>query len=167
MGTSMNAFTIRQHAADFCISFREAGLMRLRYLRQCLLSEVDELNALTGDGSHSEAIILQTALDNCIRYAAEQRALVGALRNGAMALKAGVTDELIKQARQYPIDQLVEFDRQGKAQAFCHKDKHPSLSWDKKRNRAHCFPCGKSFNPIDILTTRDGMSFQNAVRTLL
>jgi len=72
------------------------------------------------------------------------------------------------QARQYPIEQLIEFDRQHKAVAFCHADDaaHPDLSWWRQKNLAHCFCCGTTFNPIDVLTQRDGLSFRDAVLQL-
>lgn len=76
-----------------------------------------------------------------------------------------ITDEDIARAKDYPVDQLVEFYK-GKAVAWCHADKSPSLHHNRKGNRAHCFPCGKSYNGIDILMTRDGMTFIEAVKFL-
>ena len=77
-----------------------------------------------------------------------------------------LTDEMIDRANQYPIESLVEF-RNGKAYAFCHEDKSPSLNHWKAKNRCRCFACGKTFRPVDILMERDGMSFKDAVRRLL
>lgn len=77
----------------------------------------------------------------------------------------GITDEQIAIAKEYPIDQLIEF-RNGKSTAWCHDDKTPSLNHHRQANRAHCFPCGKSYNPIDVLMERDGMTFIDAVRAL-
>jgi len=76
-----------------------------------------------------------------------------------------ITDEMIAQARAYPVEQLVDFTK-GKAMAWCHEDKRPSLSWWKKGNSCTCFVCGKRFNPIDIMVERDNMSFVNAVKYL-
>jgi hypothetical protein len=80
--------------------------------------------------------------------------------------KGMITDEMIAAAKETPVTNLIEFDRYGKALAFCHDDSKPSLSHNKKSNRAHCFPCGKSFNAIDILMVRDGMTFIDAVKQL-
>ena len=77
----------------------------------------------------------------------------------------GITDEQIAIAKEYPIDRLIEFTR-GKAKAWCHDDKTPSLHHHRQANRAHCFPCRKSYNPIDVLMERDGMAFIDAVRAL-
>jgi len=76
-----------------------------------------------------------------------------------------ITDDDIFRARAFPVEKLIWFVK-GKAQAWCHEDRRPSLSWDKKHNAAHCFPCGKSFGPIDILMIRDGLSFKDAVKQL-
>lgn len=77
-----------------------------------------------------------------------------------------ITDDMIQAAKDTPIETVVRFDRTGKALAFCHADKTPSLSWNRKGNRAHCFPCGRSFNAIDVLIARDGFSFIDAVKEL-
>lgn len=80
--------------------------------------------------------------------------------------KGGITDSMIEQAREVPITNLIEFDKNGKALAWCHDDKTPSLHHHKKANRAHCFPCGESFDPIAVLMSREGMTFVEAVRKL-
>lgn len=77
-----------------------------------------------------------------------------------------ITDEMIARAKDYPIEKLIDFDRTGKALAFCHADKTPSLSWWKKGNKATCFPCDKRFDPIDVLILRDGFTFYEAVKRL-
>ena len=76
------------------------------------------------------------------------------------------TQDQIQQAREYPIDQLIDF-RKGRAYAWCHDDRNPSLTHNRKHNRAHCFACAKSFNPIDVLMNRDGRRFDEAVKELL
>jgi len=74
-----------------------------------------------------------------------------------------ITDTDIQIAKEYPIEEVIEFYR-GKALAFCHEDKTPSLV--KRKNRAICYPCNKSFNAIDVLIYRDGYSFVEAVKRL-
>lgn len=76
-----------------------------------------------------------------------------------------LTDDLIAQAKAYPIQNLITFSK-GKAKAWCHDDRTPSLSWNQKKNKAHCFVCGKSFDPIAVLVERDGYSFKEAVKVL-
>lgn len=79
--------------------------------------------------------------------------------------KASVTDEMIEAAKMYPIDKLVELVH-GKALAFCHEDKNPSLTFNPAKNKCRCHVCGKSFSTIDILVMRDGYKFIEAVRSL-
>jgi hypothetical protein len=105
--------------------------------------------------------------------ASDTMAIIGeliAIRNYQDRLKKGVvlksiTDEMIQQAKEVPIESVVTFVR-GKATAWCHPDKNPSLSHDRKRNKAYCFPCSKSFDTISALQERDGLTFIEAVRHL-
>lgn len=76
-----------------------------------------------------------------------------------------ITDEDIARAKDYPVDQLITFTK-GKALAFCHPDKTPSLSHNRAKNFCHCFVCNKTFNAIDILIYRDNMPFIQAVKSL-
>jgi hypothetical protein len=76
-----------------------------------------------------------------------------------------ISEADIQSAKQYPISQLIDFSR-GPAIAWCHEDRRPSLAWLKRINKAKCYPCNKMFDPIDVLTERDGMSFIEAVKEL-
>ena len=78
-----------------------------------------------------------------------------------------LTPQQIATARQYPIELLIPFNRSGRATAWCHPDRHPSLSWYRKRNKATCFPCRQVYGPIDVLMFRDNLPFGEAVRRLL
>ena len=77
-----------------------------------------------------------------------------------------ISEADIAKAKDYPITQLIEFDKFGKALAFCHEDTKPSLSYWAKANNCRCFACGESFDPIAVLMKRDGMSFIEAVKKL-
>jgi len=72
----------------------------------------------------------------------------------------------IDQANEYPIENLIPFVN-GKAYAFCHEDKSPSLTHWKAKNKARCFVCNKTFGPISVLMERDNMKFLDAVRSLI
>ena len=78
-----------------------------------------------------------------------------------------LTPAQIDQARQHPIEQLIPFNRHGRATAWCHEDEHPSLTWYRKKNRARCFACDLTFSPIDVRMFRDHLPFAEAVRSLL
>lgn len=77
-----------------------------------------------------------------------------------------ITEEMIEQAREYPVDRLVDFCR-GKATAWCHNDRNPSMYHATRKNLAVCPVCDKKFNPIDILIYRDGYTFPEAVKALI
>ena len=47
-----------------------------------------------------------------------------------------------------------------------HDDRRPSLTVSPKRNRVHCFVCGKGTDAIGWLQERQGLSFQEAVLEL-
>ena len=76
-----------------------------------------------------------------------------------------ITPEMIDRAREYPVEELLEFKR-GLSHCLWHNDTNASLSWDKKRNRVHCFPCEKDANSIDIIMAQDSCSFPMAVKKL-
>lgn len=79
--------------------------------------------------------------------------------------EGAITDSDVEQARAYPVDQLIKFTR-GKATAFCHADKSPSMFHGFRLNLACCPVCDRTFNPIDVLVHRDGYNFIDAVKEL-
>lgn len=155
---AVTLYSIRKAASDFGIPFREAVFHRLIFVRGRLLVVADEIQ-------EADDVMTELAFRELVDLAEEQRTLAGIIRQLIKPQTSGVTQEQIDQARAYPIDRLVEFQK-GKAVSWCHDDRNPSLSWDRQHNRAHCFPCDKSFNPVDVLIERDGMTFPNAVKTL-
>lgn len=78
-----------------------------------------------------------------------------------------ITDEDIEKAKEYPIENLIELDARGKAIAWCHDDKNASMTLWKGKNKVRCWACSKTYNPIDILVERDGLSFIEAVKRLI
>jgi len=77
----------------------------------------------------------------------------------------GISDSDVESAREYPVAGLVEFQR-NKATAWCHDDQSPSLFHADRINKIICPVCDRKFNAIDILMTRDGYSFSDAVKQL-
>ena len=43
-----------------------------------------------------------------------------------------------------------------------HTDGHPSMSYDKKRNKCHCFSCGADYDIIDLIKIDYGLSDDKA-----
>ena len=39
-----------------------------------------------------------------------------------------------------------------------HEDKHPSMSFDQRRNRCHCFSCGVDYDIFDVIGLETGLS---------
>ena len=39
-----------------------------------------------------------------------------------------------------------------------HEDKHPSMSFDSRRNRCHCFSCGVDYDIFDLVNLETGLS---------
>jgi hypothetical protein len=82
------------------------------------------------------------------------------------AQKGDITDEMKQQAREYPVERLIEFDHQGKAFCLWHDDQRPSMMKSNKKNGVRCYVCNKGWDPIDIVMKRDGKNYFDAVRHL-
>lgn len=143
-------------ADEMAISKQSAARMRIRYL----LIIIDMWDSyIEGETNIMPPSTTVDALNEIIAIKNHE----GRSKKG-ISLKE-ITDEMIQTARDYPIDQVIEFNK-GVAMAFCHSDKSPSLVLWKKGNAARCFPCGKTFNPIDVLIERDSLTFLEAVKQL-
>jgi len=77
-----------------------------------------------------------------------------------------ITDEMIQRAREYPFEELIEFNRAKKALCVFHREKHPSLSLNMKTNRIKCFGCGINFDPIEYVMKTQNLSFIEVVKYL-
>lgn len=86
-------------------------------------------------------------------------------RRNAPVVYGRITDADIEQAREYPIDELLEFKR-GVALCLWHEDTNPSLSHFKKANRVSCFVCNKTWSSIDVVMAQDNCNFIQAVKKL-
>ena len=147
------------------LTMDECRSYRIEYLKSHAKELAEDVAWLAVDTGELSPAFCQSVFDQLYLEARELRRLV-MLPKGCPVRVGQVTDEMIEHARHYPIEQLVQFDQRGKAPAFCHADNHPSLSWYRAKNRATCFPCARSFNPIDVLVQRDGYSFRDAVKAL-
>lgn len=82
---------------------------------------------------------------------------------GSQGSNQSITPEMIQQAKDYPIEHLVDVKR-GVALCPFHKDHHPSMGI--KNNRYHCFACGAKGDIISLVMERDNLSFIEAVTWL-
>lgn len=75
-----------------------------------------------------------------------------------------ITDEMIERAREYPIENLIEVGRNGRAKCIFHQGEDYNM--DIRQNFAYCYVCGESGDPIKIYKTIHGVSFREAVLAL-
>jgi hypothetical protein len=101
----------------------------------------------------------RSILDN-IRKLKRLQGRVIALRKG---IKDSISKEMIQAAQDYPFEELHEFKRNFALCPF-HEDKTPSMSL--KNNRAKCWSCNKSWDTIQFVMDKDGMTFKEAVLRL-
>jgi len=71
----------------------------------------------------------------------------------------------IDKAKQYPIDQLLEF-KGGFTRCIFHEEKTGSMKYYKDKNRVHCFSCNKGWDAIDIYQKLNNVEFTEAVKRL-
>jgi hypothetical protein len=136
-----------------------ALMMRLRYLTE----ELEWWDNRNPKNELESALIASAMLEIMVQRERIRQSLHGMRPKNR---EEAITEEMIERARNYPVDRLIEFTR-GKALCFNHQEKTPSLNHDKARNRAKCFgSCGRSWDAIDIVRVRDGLSFRDAVKQL-
>lgn len=116
-----------------------------------------------GSGSLSDEFATLGLIDTRYNQIELERELQAMRRIGKV--DNGITDEMITDARNYPVDKLVDFNR-GKAIAFCHDDKNPSLVFLTRKKLAWCPVCDIYYNSVDVLVKRDGYNFKEAVKCL-
>ena len=151
----MRPSQIASVAADFDVPVSRAIDMRLVYLLGMAKEWQEYMAQLTNKVPEMALEAVKQQIEMIHRYESDP-----------LPKEGEITADMMETARAYPIEKLIEFDRAGKAVAWCHDDKAPSLFWYKKANRATCFPCGRSFNPVDVLIERDNFSFRDAVLNL-
>ena len=123
--------------------------------------ELDPEKEWTKEDIHA-AVNKHRIAEGVVNYVRTMNAIT---RRNAPSLPGRITPEMIDRAREYPVEELIEFKR-GLSHCLWHNDTNASLSWDKKRNRVHCFPCEKDANSIDIIMAQDSCSFPVAVKKL-
>lgn len=80
--------------------------------------------------------------------------------------KDSITPENIEAAKEYPITDLLEFNRARKTLCLWHGDTQPSLHYYPKSNTVHCFVCEKNADSIDIYMHMNNVGFVQAVKQL-
>jgi len=80
--------------------------------------------------------------------------------------KNNIDDTMIEKAKQFPFQELVQFNQRGFAKCPFHDEKTGSFHLMTPENRAHCFSCGKSWDTIQFIMDRDKVNFIDAVKKL-
>lgn len=162
----MNVRDILKKAEEMEVDPKYALSCRKRYLAGLIFTREMNIQAwdFQTDDLRMDYFRELLAIDD-VKAIAEIKWEIKRLDRALIKFEGQITDEMIERARAYPIERLIPFQK-GAALAWCHDDKNPSLTWDRKRNRAKCWPCDKSFDSISVLMERDGMSFRDAVKQL-
>jgi len=158
---------IRRTAEEMGVNVQHAVWCRLRYLRQRMIEAADDLEFWSSLDCPTAPVYFDRTMDEFITMAKEARTLTMSAKNPQreQECKDRITDEQIEVARQYPVTQLIDFQR-GKSRAWCHEDRNPSLYPATRINKAVCPVCGKYFNSIDIVMELEGLNFVDAVLRL-
>lgn len=72
----------------------------------------------------------------------------------------------LERIRQIPIGDFIKFNRMGFAPCIWHNEKTPSMKWDKKKNRVHCFGCGQDEDVIGVYQQMNNCTFRDAIHRL-
>ncbi len=85
---------------------------------------------------------------------------------GKKAPAGRINDAMIEKAREYPIDELEDFEHNVRKCLF-HEDNSPSLHYYKKSNTCYCFGgCGRKYDAIDVYMKLYNCNFIEAVKAL-
>ena len=79
-------------------------------------------------------------------------------------VSGGITQEMIDQARQYPITSIIEFSKGRYRCCPFHEDRNPSMALYE--NHVHCFVCNRTWDSISATIALDGVTFREAVLAL-
>ncbi len=95
----------------------------------------------------------------------EATALLNHVNGKEAGLVAGrITPEMIEQARQYPITNIIDFPNGRHRCCPFHKDSNPSMA--RYDNHVHCFVCNRTWDSIKATMELDGVTFREAVLVL-
>lgn len=72
----------------------------------------------------------------------------------------------LERAKQYPIEELIKFDRQRNAKCIWHNEKTASMHLYSD-NHVYCFGCSKGDDAVGVFQTLHNLSFDEAVNRLV
>lgn len=78
--------------------------------------------------------------------------------------EGSITDEHIKIAKEYPFEDLLQFNKQGFANCPFHNEK--TASFHIRNNYCYCFGCGWKGDTIKFVMEHENLDFISAVKKL-
>jgi hypothetical protein len=164
---------VNKHVSEFKAEIGARGrCWRLDYLYDCLIELDLELaerqkayqKSIEDDRVYIERALIASYIPQIEKGIAKLEREINFIVKGVQLTTDDVTPEMIEQARQYPIESLIEAKRHMAICSF-HDDHQPSMGI--KNNRFHCFACGAKGDVIEFVMKRDGLSFKDAVKFLI
>lgn len=140
-----------------------------------LFSQMDvlrkKINWWTANATHYGGWFGESILKKCILPLEKEKARIEkeieAYKNPATSIsEEKITEDDIEEAKNVPMDSILEFNNAGFAICIFHSDSHPSMKWWKQYNVVKCFSCGKSADTIGVIRKMYGYSFIEAVEYL-
>lgn len=115
--------------------------------------------------SARQPIIQAFAKANLDDYIEKEEKIKSALKG--LENKSNMNQPLnIEQAKQYPMDRLIDISRGNVTRCLWHEDKNPSMHYYKKTNHLFCFVCNKKADSIDVAMKLYNKTFPEAVKQL-
>lgn len=166
-----SVYFIRKKSEQFDVDLHWAIARRLEYLTS-LLAECDAyINkcrlSLLEDINFDTTLFVNTMLNDALIKKNAIQSDILSLQNYDSyneKFKDNITMDDIDKAREYPIELLLPANRGKNICCPFHDDQHPSMGI--KYNRARCFTCNKSWDPIQLLIDLHNLSFKEAVKYL-
>jgi len=72
----------------------------------------------------------------------------------------------IDKAKQFPMDQLLEFNKSGFCKCLWHEEKYGSMHYKKKANTFKCYGCGEWGDVIKVYQKLKDCDFKTALKAL-
>lgn len=162
-----------QAARDMGVPERYAVMRRLAFLQPQIKYLEREIWGARRRMDRSRDPLIKALSESFIRYQEKElrplKREANALLNHVngketVQVSGGITQEMIDQARQYPITSIIEFSKGRYRCCPFHEDRNPSMALYE--NHVHCFVCNRTWDSISAAMALDGVTFREAVLAL-
>jgi len=131
----------------------------LEWLTRTLSEKIQK--SFETDGGYLERWIYNTRLKN---HNKQLKKCLFENRIKSVSKEDSITEEMIIQAREYPIEELIEVNERGFAICPYHDDTKPSML--VRNGFAYCFSCSTSKDSIALTMDTQNLNFPQAVKKL-